>query len=407
MKIWLINQYASTPATGPGGRHHYLARELARLGHDVTVVAGRQHHLLRANASPDALAEIEQVDGYRLIRIDTARYTHAGDKRRVLAWFVFAYKLASLDRKLGERPDVVLYSSPSLIGFLGAERMARRNGARLVFEVRDIWPLTLVEIGGYSAGQPFIRFMQWVEDRAYRVSDRVISNLPGAVEHMVSRGMKREKFAWISNGFSFDELHVSEPPDRMQTDQAFTIIYAGTLGKANALDVLIDGAALLKSHPDIGFIIVGKGREKEALLERATNLGLKNVTFRDEVPKDKVQHLLQSCEACYIGLTADPLFRFGVSPAKLFDYLASGRPIIYAIDSGDYRPVEQIGAGIQVEPGNPTALADAILTLRAMPREARIRMGENARRAAREQYDYAKLARKLQDVLVDPVTLTI
>jgi len=162
--VWLINEYASTPETGTSTRHVDLAYELSRRGYDVYVIAARWHHKLFDEAAADAAPFVEERDGYRYVRLTMPRYGSGHDPRRAANWLRFGWKLASLDRRLGVGPDVVLYSSPGLVAYLGAERLARRVGARLVFEVRDIWPMTLVEVGGKSARHPAIRFMQWVED---------------------------------------------------------------------------------------------------------------------------------------------------------------------------------------------------------------------------------------------------
>lgn len=169
-------------------------------------------------------------------------------------------------KKLDERPDVIVYSSPSPVAYLSAQHLAKRFNARLVFEVRDIWPLSLMELGGYSKKHPFIRFMQWVEDRAYRKSDRVVSNLKNAVEHMVNRGMSPEKFTWVPNGFSLDEVNLKTPLNesarRHLPKGKFIIGYTGTLGVANAMDTFIEAADRLKSRDEIAFVLVGDGKEK-------------------------------------------------------------------------------------------------------------------------------------------------
>ena len=403
--VWIINQYASLPSTGIGGRHRALARELAKRGHNVTLVSARWTHLVHdAKAAEDAPAE-ELFEGFRFVRIPVRKYAHAHDKMRILNWFSFAWKITRLERALDEEPDVVLYSSPSLVGFLGAERVARKHGAKLVFEVRDIWPLTFSELGGYSDHHPFIRFIQWIEDRAYRKSDRVISNLPGAVEHMVSRGLSRDKFRWIPNGFSRGDVEQCLPLPPEVSDQlpkgTFNICYAGTVGAANALHTLVQAADLLKDDEDINFTIIGHGREKGSLKKRVQVMGLTNVHFVDPVPKQMVQSVLKEASVCYLGLTGDSLFRFGVSPNKLFDYLVSGKPIIYGIDSGDYRPVEEFEAGVQVRPEDPVAVAEAIRELKSKtPHELEL-MGENGRKAAFEYHEYSMLAEKLERALLD------
>ncbi len=408
MKIWMINQYASTPTTGIGGRQHYLGRELALRGHAVKVIAARSHHLLKEGVDPDLLPSRERVDGYEFIRMSVPRFRDAHDNRRVLAWLGFAQQLAGLHRKLGEVPDVVVYSSPSLLGYLGAERLARRTGVPLVFEVRDIWPLTLIEIGKKSPRHPFIRLLQWIEDRAYQRADRVISNLPGAVEHMVQRRMPREKFAWVPNGISVAEADSPEPlPDhvaRRIPQSGLRIVYAGTLGRANALETLIDAAALVSDLGDVSIILVGQGKERALLEQRAQNLKLKNVAFIGPVAKTQVQSVLRACDVCYIGWQDNQLYRFGIAANKIGDYLYSGKPMINSF-SGRFDPVTEYAAGLTVAAEDPRALADAIRRMYAMTPEQRQRMGENGRRAALEHYDYAKLAGSFEAILWDTVNV--
>ena len=401
--IWLINQYASTPDTGMGGRHYYLARELARQGHRVYLVAAGFTHLLQRPKKLNKAFEIQPVAGFSFVWIRTPEYPQAHSRKRIFNWLLFAWKLRQLPRVIPDAPDAILYSSPSPVGYLGAQWLSRHYNASLTFDVRDIWPMSLIHIGGYSSRHLFIRFLQWLEDKAYRESDRVVSNLRNAVAHMESRGMDPLKFAWIPNGFSMDEVSNAQPlPSEtlaLLPRDKFIVGYAGTLGFANKLDTLIEAADLLKVESDIAFVVVGGGREESALQELARKKNLRNVLFIKTIPKAQVQSMLAMFDACYIGLAKDPLFKFGVSPNKLFDYLYAGKPILYAIDSGDYEPVGEIRAGIQVEPGNPRALADAVLQLRGLSRKERADMGLRGRNAAVEQYEYGMLAMKLAEVL--------
>lgn len=402
--IFLINHYVSTPATGIAGRTHYFARELVRLGHNVTVVGARAHHLLRADIDAEALPSEEEIDGYRLIRLDVPRYLRANDKRRILAWFVFTCRLFFLHRKLRVLPDVVVFSSPHPVGYLGAEFLARVSAARLVFEFRDMWPLTLIQVGGYGQLNPFIVFLQWIEDRAFSRSDYVLSNLEGAHEHMVVRGMDRRKFRHIANGIALDEVENPTPLSPKFVAQipvaGFRIVYAGTFGLANALNTLIRSAALIRDLEDVTILLVGKGRERSQLEAQCNALGLSNVKFLGPVAKAQVQSLISLCDACYIGWRALPLYRYGISPNKMPEYLFAGKPILHSY-SGTHDPVARFGAGFTVPAEDPQALAHAIRRLRGMSEVDRRLMGENGRRAALEYFDYAKLAGSLERVLLD------
>lgn len=403
--VWIINQYASTPATGMGGRHYYLARELAKLGYNVTVVAAAYHHLLREPPQLKGSVGKEQLDGFTVVWLRVPKYDKAYSIGRILNWWLFSLGLGQLKKVISEVPDTILYSSPGLLGFLGARKLARHYKARLVFEVRDIWPLTLQELGGYSKNHPGIALMQWIEDKAYRESERVVSNLKNSYKHMISRGMEPGKFSWVPNGFSLEEVNYgisleAQTKNSIQNDK-FLVGYTGTIGVANDLETFVEAANILRTERNIGFVIVGKGQEKSRLQELVKNKELTNIQFIDPIPKVQIQAMLKEFDVCYIGLTKDPLFRFGVSPNKLFDYLYAAKPIIYAIDSGDYRPVEDARAGYQIEPQNPEALANAVMRLYSMSPTERVEMGKRGRQEALEHYEYQNLAKKLSEVLFD------
>lgn len=401
--IWIINQYASTPTTGMGGRHYYLAKGLAALGYRVYLISASYTHLLREPPKVvDAVTVVPEND-FNMVWLKMPHYAEAHSKKRILNWFSFAWKLTRLHRVLTDKPDVVLYSSPSLVGYLGAERLARATGARLAFEVRDIWPLTLCEVGGYATNHPFIRFLQWVENRAYRRADVVLSNLKNAYQHMQQHGLDLTKFHWIPNGISLAEATRPEPLTKKVVElldkSAFKVGYVGTLGVANCLDTLLKTAAELKRVSNVQFVLVGQGREESRLKQLAESLELNNVVFTGAIPKPQVQTVLNEFDVLFIGLTKDELFRFGVSPNKLFDYMYAAKPILYAIDSGDYHPVADIKAGLEMPPEDPQALANAILALQQTSADERLAMGQRAREAVTTQYDYAVLAKKLAEAL--------
>jgi glycosyltransferase involved in cell wall biosynthesis len=405
-KIWLINQYASTPSTGIAGRHHYLARELAKVGHDVVLVAARWHHLLREGGASADLPHEEVVDGYRFVRINTPRYSHAHDKRRVLAGVAFSTSVSRLARRLRNTPDVVVCSSPDLLSYLGAERLARHSGARIVFEVRDMWPATLIELGGYSPKHPYIRFLQWIEDRAFRRADHIVSNVEGGAGHIASRGISDKKFTWVANGIQLDEV---ESPSDLSPEIAkqiplhgLRIVYTGTLGAANSLKTIIQSMSMVRDLPDVYLLLVGQGRERGVLEAYCKELGLSNVRFLGPVLKTQVQSVLAACDVCYIGWNESPLYRWGIAANKIPEYLYSGNPIIHGYSGGN-DPIAKFDAGLSVPAGDPGALAEAIRHLYAMPVDVRQRLGGNGHAAALEHYDYSKLSKKLEVEVLSPL----
>jgi glycosyltransferase involved in cell wall biosynthesis len=223
---------------------------------------------------------------------------------------------------------------------------------------------------------------------------------------MVRQGMRADKFVWIPNGVDVAEWEgaaQSIPPghaqaiERLRSDGAFVIGYAGGHSVSNSLDQLLDAAALLKDRP-IRIVLVGDGKDKAALMERARSEGLDNVLFLDPVPKAAVPDLLRRFDACAIVWSRSPLYRFGIGANKIFDYMMAGKPILQALEAGN-DPVEEYHAGITVPPEDVPALAAAAVRLSELPSEERLAMGENGRRAVRERHDYRVLARRFLDSL--------
>lgn len=403
--VWIVHQYASTVETGIGGRHFYLAQELSKLGYKVYVIASSANHLLHNKPNITGEITFEDVEGFTFVWVKMPDYKAAHSKQRALNWFLFPLRIQAVSKLLPNKPDAILCSSPSPIAFLGAKRLAKKFSARLVFEVRDIWPLTLIEVGGYSKKHPFIRFMQWIENKAYCESDRVISNLKYSVDHMAKHGLSRDKFTWIPNGFSLDEVKRPIPLSKDVLDKlpqnSFIVGYTGTFGLANDLFTLIDAAEILKGYSEIRFVLVGGGKDKELLDEYINEKKLRNITVLDFINKRQVQSMLFEFDALAIGAKKEALYQYGVSPNKLYDYLYAGKPILYYIESGKYRPINDYKCGVEVPSENPQALAKAVLEVYNLSNSQRNAMSENARGAVLNEYEYSVLAKKLSKVLFE------
>jgi len=401
--FWFINQYSSTPETAMGGRHYYLAQELAKKGHQVYVIAGSYSHLLRNPKQFDEQFFVEEIiSNFSFVWVNLPEYHEAHSKQRVLNWFKFSWLLRNMSNVIPAKPDVILYSSPSLIGYLGAKYLANKFRVPFIFEVRDIWPLTLMELGGHSSKHPFIKFMQWIEDRAYKKSDYVFSNLYNAVEHMQSRGLDRAKFHWIPNGVSLEEVSQKQPLNAETLSQLphnkFIIGYTGTIGVANAIDDLIEAARILASNPQLHFVLVGSGKEKENLRKKVQSLNLQNITFIDAIPKKQIQSMLEHFDICYIGWQKNSLYRFGIAPNKLPEYLYAGKPIIHAF-SGKGDIVQQAKAGMTIEAEDPQAIVDAVEHLYGLTTEQRQDLGANGKNFVLQDLEYAMIAEKLEHIV--------
>ncbi len=388
--IWIINEYAGNPQTGMEYRHYYIGKELVKLGYEVTVVSASYSHLFKN--LPQQSSEV--IDGVKFLWLKVFNYKNSHNKLRIIKWFLFTFKIFFLRFKL-KKPDVIIVSPMAPFPILPAYFLAKSVKAKLIYEVKDIWPLSLIAIGGFKPSHPFIRFMAWFEKFALKKSDIIVSNLQNYGTHIKKDIGLDRNFHWISNGIDLDELNniesLSVKIDEMFPKDKFIIGYTGTVGAANALSNFLEASNILASHEDILFVVVGDGQEKEHLVNVFGKN--KNVLFVPSIPKPMVQSILNKFDACYIGLQKEELFKYGVSPNKLFDYMYSGKPILYAIDSGK-NIIDVAGCGISVGAQNDQEIAKTVLKLSKMTGAQRDKLGVNGKEYVLKHFTYDNLAQK-------------
>ena len=398
MNILLINHYAGTPALGMEYRPYYLAREWVRLGHQVTIVAAAYSHY---RARQPAVGQ-EQVDGISYRWLPTPAYTGNGwaRMRNVLSFLSQLWtQTPALVAEL--RPDVVIASSTYPLDTWVARRIAQLAGARLVHEVHDLWPLSPVELSGMSPWHPFALICQSAEDAAYRHSDAVVSMLPKVHAHMARRGLDLKKLSIVPNGISPEEW--SAPPQALRQDVeqaidaarragAVIVGYAGSMGRPNALDVLLDAARLLADRP-LRFVLVGDGHERERLAARISAEGLAQVALLPPIPTAQVPAFLAAIDIAYLGWQRQPLYRFGIAPNKLMDYMMAARPVLHSVEAGN-DPVAEAGCGLTVVPEAPEEVAHGLRQLAALSPRERRQFGERGRAYVLQHHAYPVLARQ-------------
>ncbi len=406
MNVLYIDHYAGAPAYGMEYRPYYLAREWVRAGHRVTVVGASQAHVRSRQPACTGDFTREAIDGVDFVWCATPPYQGNG-VGRVVNILAFLRRLRQWPRWLDGKPDVVIASStyPADIG--AARRIARRHGAKLVWEVHDLWPLSPMELGGMSRWHPFIVWMQRAENAACRDADVVVSILPKAQDHLRQHGMAAHKFVHVPNGIDpaewAPEAEVPVPPAHAAAVAAarargdFVVAYTGAHGVANALGTLLDAAAQMREEP-VTWLLVGDGPEKAALKRRVADEGLARVQLLDPVPKRAIPRLLRQMDLLYIGLQREPLFRFGISPNKLMDYMMAGRPVLCAIEAGNDL-VGDAGCGLSIAAEDPAAVAAGVHRLAALGADERQAMGERGRAFVQSRHTYPVLARRFLEAL--------
>jgi glycosyltransferase involved in cell wall biosynthesis len=387
--IWIINQYAGSSNHGMTFRSYFLAKEFIKR-HRVTIFSASFSHVMSNPPSVSKTYTEENINGVEYLWLKVPVYKQSKSLSRLISMFIFLYRLFFLNVKKRDTPDVIIVSSTSPLPIWKAYFWAKRFNAKLIFEVRDIWPLSIMELGGFKKTNPFVVLLQITENFAYKVSDYVVSVLPKAFEHMKHHGLDLPRFKYIPNGI---EIKTMIKTDEVNKD-VFKIGYAGTLGIANALKYLIHAAHLIKER-NIEIHLLGNGPEKETLMEMVKDKNISNVYFHDAVPKNKVGIFLSKMDALFIGWHFSKIYRFGISANKLFDYLASAKPIIHSVDAGN-DPVLEAKAGISVKPENPKEIADAILKLYKMPESKRNELGQNGRVYVEKYHSYEQLAKQYE-----------
>ncbi len=399
--IWIINEYAGSVYHGMEFRHYYLGKELAGRGYNIFIITASYSHLFVKRPEVNDSFKLENIDGINYLWVRVPKYGDSHDKKRVLKWIIFTLKAYfHLPVEQLKKPDIIIVSPMATFPILAGYKWAKRFNAELLYEVKDIWPLTLMEIGGYSANNPFILLMQLLEKFAYNKAKRVISVLPLAYKHMIKYGMDINKFKYIPNGiYIAKNKHVEQLSENIKQNipkDKFLVIYAGTFGKANALEHLIYAISRIRSS-DIHFLLIGKGMEEDKLRSLSKELKLDNITFLPPVSKGQIYQILQYAHVCYIGWRKENIYRFGISANKIFDYMYSAKPILHSF-SGDGDLVQEARCGLTVEAEDSEAIAKGILELYSLSKMDREQFGLNGKNYVIKYHSYEKIADDFEKV---------
>lgn len=401
MNIWIINQYVRLPEQGGGTRHFQLSRELIKQGHDVTLIASPISYLT-GQPEPGVAPGIQQKDGVRLVWLESPSY-QGNSIARVWNMLIFSVKVRlGRYRSRLPKPDVIVGSSPHLLAAFAAERLAKAETIPFVMEVRDLWPQTLIDVGGISPSHPIVILFRWLERRCYRSATKIVALLPAAWRYIEKHGAASGAVCWIPNGVDLGDFRVKPAPLR---SGQFIVTYAGTHGLANALDSVLDAAALLNNEglgDRVRFRLIGEGAEKARLVSRVRYEELRMVEFLDPVPKLEIASVLAQSDAFIAVIKDSPLYQWGISLNKLFDYLAMARPVIFSGDVPD-NPVLESGGGIVVPAEDPQAIAGAVKELLAMKPEERVAMGRAGLTFIQQHHSISLLAARLENVLLDAI----
>ncbi len=404
-RIWILNHHAETPKTGTGTRHYDFAKELINRGYEVTIFASSHIHYTEINLlnQNENFKKIDE-DGIEWVWINTMTYTSNGG-RRVLGMLEYYFKVLRISKKL-KTPDVVIGSAVHLLAFLAAYKISKRNKIKFISEIRDLWPETLIQMGKLKRNSPVAKAMNMLEDFIYKKSDNIIITAPGMKDYIETRGIDSSKIVYINNGIDtvvFDErikaTYKEDDQCNLVTDK-FNVVYTGGHGLANDLETAIEAAKIIQDngYKDIYFTFFGEGPLKDQLMERANYLNLNNIDFRGFVPKYCVPKILKSADTLIVMLKDLSLYKYGMSMNKVFEYLYSSTPIVFAVNvPNDY--IAETGDGYSIRPENPEEMAEAIIKLYKCSKEERYIMGKKGMEFVKENFEIPVLVSKLEEII--------
>lgn len=384
MRILVVHQFYLQPGEPGGSRFNEFARLWSAEGHQVTVVAGTVNYATgKAPEKYRGRWNTREHDGDVIVwRCHVPASYGKSYVGRMWAFFAFTLSASTAVLRCA-KPDIVIATSPPLVAAIPGWLAAVWHRARLIFEIRDLWPESAITTGVLREGSLLTRVLYAMERFACRRADCVNVLTPAFREDLVKRGLAHEgKIVFVPNGADLEHFRPS-PPDLVIRQELgwgdrFVVMYAGAHGRANAIGQLVDAAALLRDRRDILIASVGDGPERKQHEERARALGLDNIRFAGPQPKERMPALVNACDAGAAVLQNNPTFRT-VYPNKVFDYMACEKPTLLAIDGVARKLVcDDARAGIFAEPENADELASAIRKLADDP-AGRAEMGRRGR----------------------------
>jgi colanic acid biosynthesis glycosyl transferase WcaI len=412
MKICYVSQYFPPEMGAPAARAAELSKHWAGMGHNVTVLTGFPNHPTGVVAHEyqgkfRRLVARERIDSVDVVRTFLLPFPNRKAYERMLNYSSFGASAACTGLFLS-RPDVVIATSPQLLVGLSGWWLARCKGVPFIFEVRDLWPESLAAVGVGRDNSFLHRTLSQIAGFLYRRSHRIVVVSPAFEDYLVEHWrVPREKISVVENGVE-TELFAPGPSiglrKELGAEVKFVVSYIGTMGMAHGLETIIAAAAQLRdTNPEIMFIMLGAGAEKENIVELGRERGLVNLRFIQQQPRERIPAYISASDVCLVPLKKDDLFRT-VIPTKMLEFMSCARPVILGVEGQARMILEEARAGLAVEPQSTTALVSAIRYLAANRETART-LGNNGREYVARNFSRCQTAEKYIRVLNEVLRL--
>ena len=398
MNILCISKYASPPNYSKmPARLFVLVKEFIKLGHNATLITSDSNHF-SSYPETSEIYNFEKVGNVPLYWLKTKKYIKTASIDRVLSWFDFERKLFKMDLNKIEKPDVVLVSSLSIFSIIYGYYLKKKFNAFLIFEIRDIWPLTMTEEGAFPKWHPLVLLIGFIEKLGYKKADLVVGTMPRLDLHVKDILGYERPFHCSPLGFDpinyQDEIIENNPFDGVFPKNKVVVGYAGSMGITNALEPLIETIKLLENHENIHFMLVGSGDLKATFEDQLRNFT--NVTFLPRIGQSEVKYFLQKCDILYLSTKDSKVWDYGQSMNKIVEYMVAGKPII-ASYTGYPSMINEANCGYFEDTSNVDSLKNKILSIVNLTQEERKNLGLNGKEWIYENRQYSKLAKEYID----------
>jgi glycosyltransferase involved in cell wall biosynthesis len=403
--ILFLSHYFTPENNAPAARVHALAKEWSRLGERVTVLTGVPNvpSGIVYDGYENRLRQVEWIDGIRTVRVWTYVAANRGRVRRGLSFLSYMATAGLAGSGMRPRADIVIATTPQFFAGWAGVPVSLLQRAPFVLEVRDIWPDSITAVGALPEGHALVSALGVLERSLYARADHIVAVGDGYRRNMIAKGVPPEKIDVVTNGLDA-ELFAPRPADlsllsRLGLAGKFVVTFAGTIGMASGLDVVLEAARHLaeQGRRDIAFLLVGDGAVRADLEVKATAQGLSSIVFTGLVPRGDLPAYLASSDACLVHFRKQPLFGT-ILPSKFFEDAAMEKPILLGFEGEARAMLHAADCGIAFEPGNGAELAAAAVRLADDREEAR-RLGRNGRAYVLEHFDRRRLARDYLEIL--------
>lgn len=400
INILLINQHSYPPGSSNWRRHFDLFKNFSKENYNIDIICGSFVH--------DRKKEIlNKGEKYRLINSEGIKYhvlsgiSYKSKIVRMLSMIQFFFKVLFFSKKLKDKPDIVYASSPHPFNGLAGMYLARKYKCPFILEIRDLWPETWVAMGATTKKSILYKVFAHIEKVLYKNADKIVT-LTANKNYYTSIGIEEKKVEIVSNGVDlekYDSLVKEESPIKF-LENKFNILYTGAHGTANCLEFILEVAKLMKNDDEIIFNFIGEGEKKEELIKKAKEYNLKNIRFYPPINKNLIPCTLKNGDVMILPVRDEPLYKYGISPNKMYEYFASAKPIIFSGNVANDM-VKEANAGISVEAENIEKIKEAVLFLYNMSNEEREILGKNGRKYVEENYNTKVLSKKIEKIILN------